>query len=206
MADEINRASPRTQSALLQAMEEKSISIENEIHSLSEVFFVIATQNPREQVGTSALPESQLDRFLFKFAMAKLSPKEEIELLRSGPQHQKVEHMTAQLKKSDILHWREACQKVEVPQTILEWVADFLHMSRQDHHVSALGTRVGIDFILALKAYSLIHERAVVRPEDVSILSPYVFGHRLFGSKRLSVAEEWEASQKWLHGKSTTSK
>ena len=200
LADEINRASPRTQSALLQAMEEKKVTIENETFSLSEVFFVMATQNPREQAGTAPLPESQLDRFLFKFAMGDLSEVEEKELLRAGPQHQAVEELAPLFQKVDILQWRKTAKTVKVPETIIDWTSEYLQKSRNDVQVLPLGARAGIDFIDALKAYAFLQGREVVAPEDVAFLFPFVFAHRLFASKRLSVAQEFVEAKAWLHG------
>jgi len=201
LIDEINRGSPRTQSALLQAMEEKNVSIENETHVLSDVFFVMATQNPREQIGTAPLPESQLDRFLFKFSMSELSIEEEINLLKSGSQHQSIEQMKPLFSKKDILSWKEQSKKIHVPATIIEWVSSFLQKSRHDAHVSPLGTRVGIDFIDGLKSYALINGRAEVFPEDVTFLFPYVFAHRLFAPKRFPIAQEYQEAMQWLNGK-----
>ncbi|MDH4467033.1 MAG: AAA family ATPase [Bacteriovoracaceae bacterium] len=203
LVDEINRASPRTQSALLQAMEEKKICIENETYPLSEHFFVMATQNPRDQVGTSPLPESQLDRFLFKFKMNDLSIEQELDLLKAGAQHEAIEQLSPIISREKLVELKKERLLVKIPNTILEWITFFLQKSRISQEVNPLGARAGIDFVEALRSWAFIDERNQVLPEDVSKIFPFVFGHRLFSGKNYSVHQEQSEAERWVNGLKT---
>lgn len=198
LADEINRASSRTQSALLQAMEEKQVSVENATYDLPENFFVIATQNPHDHVGTTPLPESQLDRFLFKFKMSDLTSEQELELLKAGSQHQKLSEYVSDFSPQDLKKFKQQKSEVKISQTLFEWITFFLQKSRSSKGVEPLGSRVGIDFIEGLKSWAYIHERREVISDDIVELFPYCFAHRLFRGKNLSVDQEQGQAVQWL--------
>lgn len=198
LTDEINRGSSRTQSALLQAMEERQVSVEDKTFELSPLFCVFATQNPREQVGTAALPESQLDRFLLKFKMTDLSSSDELDLLNMGSQHEDIKKFQSTYTKETLKELKEETLKVQIPQSIKEWIVDFLQASRQDPEVTPLSSRAGLDFILAIQAYAFLSNRKQVLPEDVVTLFPYCFGHRLYQNRGYTLQLEQTQATQWL--------
>lgn len=180
LADELNRGGPKTQSALLQAMEEKNVTVDNQHHALSDFFCVIATQNPRHQIGTFPLPESQLDRFLFKFSMGKMSHEEEVFLLETGTRLDQFKEMKSLYSKEDLRAHRHAIKEIKVAKPVVEFIANLLQKSRNRHEMSGLSPRCGLDLIEAAKAWAHIHARDYVIPDDVTELFPFVAGHRLF--------------------------
>lgn len=180
LADELNRGGPKTQSALLQAMEEKTVTVDNKSHELSDLFCVIATQNPRHQIGTFPLPESQLDRFLFKFSMGKMSHEEEVFLLQTGARMDQFKEMKPLFNKEALRTHRTHIKQIKVATPVIEYVTHLLQNSRGKHEMSGLSPRCGLDLIEAAKAWAYIHQRDYVLPDDIMELFPYVAGHRLF--------------------------
>jgi MoxR-like ATPase len=185
LADEINRAPAKTQSALLETMEERQVSLEGERHLLEPPFMVIATQNPVEYEGTYPLPEAQLDRFLFKVLVPYAPLKDEIEVLRRY--HQGFDaHNLAQtslkpvLPANGVAKAREIIQQVVVEDGILSYIAQVTAASRQSPDiVLGASTRAATHVLLAAKTYAALQGRAYVTPDDVKFVVPAVYRHRL---------------------------
>ena len=189
LGDELNRGTPKTQSALLQAMEEKSVTVDGINHALPERFCLFATQNPRGQYGTYPLPESQLDRFLFKFSMGKLSRDEEIALLASGQRLSELEKMKASLHRDDLRAWEEKIRRITTSKVLLGYVSDILQSSRKDAEYG-LSPRAGLDLLDAARGWAFLEGRDHVIPDDVQMVFPYVAAHRMYSYQALTVAAE----------------
>ncbi len=188
LADEINRTTPKTQSALLEAMEERQVSIEGHTYPLGNPFFVIATQNPFEQGGTFILPESQLDRFLMRIHIGYPSRSAERDILKSSGQSR--HHITAHavLSASDVAKIQDEIAAVNLADTLLEYVQDILQFSRDSNRFAlGLSPRAGIALIRAAQAWAFIHGRNHVLPEDVQQVFPYVAAHRLVSAEHTSL-------------------
>lgn len=198
LVDEINRASPRTQSSLLQAMEEKIVTLDDQTYELSKHFCVVATQNPQEHVGTTPLPESQIDRFLYKFPMGKLSYEQEFSLMQSGSRHDKIREIHPEFNIEKLILFKMEMDKVQVPNTVFQWTTLCLQKSREDHQVSPLSSRAGLDFISGLKSWAIIHDRHSVLVDDFSELFPYCFAHRLYIGKKDNHASLLQKCHEWL--------
>jgi MoxR-like ATPase len=190
LADELNRGTPKTQSALLQAMEEKNVTVDGVTHELPDRFCLFATQNPRGQYGTYPLPESQLDRFLFKFSMGHLSKKEEIELLVSGPRLSQLDKLEPYISNLDLKKWEEEMASVTVSEMLLNYLADVLQASRRTEESFGLSPRAGLDLLEASKAWAYFEKRNYVIPDDVQAVFPFVAGHRMFSQHSLTSAGE----------------
>lgn len=180
LADEINRASPKTQSALLEAMEEKQVSVEGQTRPLPEPFFVIATQNPQEQLGTYPLPESQLDRFLMRISLGYPSRDAELQLLQNNGHRSLVDQLPAQLTVQDLARLQNAVLQVHAALPLLHYVQDLLQASRNGQwFVQGLSPRAGIALVRAAKAHALIAGRDYVAPDDVQAVFVPTMAHRL---------------------------
>lgn len=180
LADEINRATPRTQSALLEAMEEAQISIDGERYGLPTPFFVIATQNPLEQVGTFPLPESQLDRFLLRIELGYPDPVAEHALLKGESRRQLLDAMSPLWQASTVIQLQQLSRQIHVSDRLIDYVQALLRASREDDGLmSGLSPRAGLGLIAAARAWALLDQRDHVLPEDVQQLFPHVAGHRL---------------------------
>ncbi len=180
LADEINRATPRTQSALLEAMAEYQVTIDNETRSLPEPFFVIATQNPMNQVGTFALPESQLDRFLMRIELGYPDNIAERELLNGKNRKQLLEDTEAVLSGAELIQLQKKLDQVHVADAILDYLQNLLEFSRTSgNYLHGLSPRAGIAVLSAAKAWALLHAHEHVLPEDIQAILPSVIGHRL---------------------------
>jgi MoxR-like ATPase len=180
LADELNRGTPKTQSALLQAMEEKHITIDGSNYPLAEQFSIFATQNPRGQYGTHPLPESQLDRFLFKFSMGKLSEGQEIELLQTGHRDHLLNDMQSGFGKDQLHEMRQKIHAVKASATFFDYLARVLSGSRLSEDHAGLSPRAGLDLLAAAKAWAFLEGRDYLIPDDVQSVFPYVAGHRMF--------------------------
>ncbi len=180
LADEINRAPPKTQSALLESMEEGQVTIEGSTHALPRPFFVIATQNPREQAGTFPLPESQLDRFLMRLSIGFPARSAERELLAGADRRSQIETLEPVLDPDRILGLQQRVNEVHAAPALLDYVQALLHASRAgDLFVQGLSPRAGLALLNAARAHALLDGRDHVRPEDVQgVLGPVV-DHRL---------------------------
>ncbi len=180
LADEINRASPKTQSALLEAMEEKQVTIEGETRPLPEPFFVIATQNPLDQLGTYALPESQLDRFLMRISLGYPDRAAERELLSSADRRGVVDRLPSLLAAGELQALQAQVLKVHAADPLLDYVQDLIAATRTGQwFVQGLSPRAGIAVVRAAKAQALLSGRDYVAPDDVQAILPQTIAHRL---------------------------
>ena len=180
LADEINRATPRTQSALLECMEERQVTVDGETRLLSAPFFVIATQNPVETTGTFPLPEAQLDRFLMKLSMGTPTEEEEIAILERYLKDTPIETLEPVAAGEELLAAREEMKEVYVHPLILSYIAKIAQESRTDSHVlSGVSPRGTIALLHAAQAYAMISGRDFAVPEDVKALAVPVLAHRI---------------------------
>jgi len=180
LADEINRASPRTQSALLEAMEEKQVSVEGETRALPQPFFVIATQNPHDQIGTYLLPESQLDRFLMRISLGYPDRAAERLLLSGEDRREMASSMLPLLSGEDLAALQRQVQAVHVSEPLLAYVQDLIAATRSGRwFLQGLSPRAGIALVRAAKAQALICGRDYVAPDDVQAILPQTIAHRL---------------------------
>ncbi|MCH1627483.1 AAA family ATPase [Ferdinandcohnia quinoae] len=180
LADEINRTSPKTQSALLEGMEESSVTVDGVTRHLPRPFFVMATQNPIEYEGTYPLPEAQLDRFLLKMKMGYPSVEEELEVLRKAEKAKPIQHLEAVITIEELVNLQDEVKEVYVDETIKEYIVDIVNRTR-NHASIYLGSspRGSIALMKASQAYALIHGRDFIIPDDVQYLAPYVLPHRM---------------------------
>src|SRR6202051_1356546 len=180
LADEINRASPRTQSALLEAMEERQVSADLTTYSLPDPFFVVATQNPHEEVGTFALPESQLDRFLMRVTLGYPDRAHERELLKSGARRELLPHIEPALDCAALMRIQAAVRGVHVADALLDYTLALIARTRARADLKlGLSPRAGQGLIRAAQAWAYLQKRAAVMPEDVQAVLPAVVAHRL---------------------------
>lgn len=180
LADEINRASPKTQSALLEAMEEHQVSIDGETHSLPQPFFVIATQNPLFHAGTYPLPESQLDRFMMRISLGFPDVEAEKKILLSDGSHNQYTKIKPSTNPTQLLAMQLAVSQITVSNSILEYVIALCHQSRRtDINAKALSPRAGKALLNAARAWAFIENRDFVIPDDVQKVFSAVCLHRI---------------------------
>ena len=180
LADEINRASPRAQSALLEAMEERQVTIEGETRALPSPFFVIATQNPHDQLGTYALPQSQLDRFLMRISLGYPDRTAERELLAGSDRRDLIEALPAVLSPGDLQVLQKAVLAIHAAEPLLDYVQDLLAATRSGRwFLQGLSPRAGIAVVRAAKAQAMLSGRDYVAPDDVQAILPQTVAHRL---------------------------
>jgi MoxR-like ATPase len=180
LADEINRASPKTQSALLEAMEEKQVTVDGETRPLPSPFFVIATQNPFDQIGTYALPESQLDRFLMRISLGYPDRAAERELLLGTERRDLVDTLPSLLTPVELRSLQQQVLAMHVAPPLLDYVQDLMAATRSGQwFVLGLSPRAGIAVLRAAKAHALISGRDYVAPDDVRAILPQTVAHRL---------------------------
>ena len=180
LADEINRATPRTQSALLECMEEHQVTVDGEYSKLAEPFIVIATQNPIETAGTYQLPEAQLDRFLMKINMGYPEKDDEVLILNrfltSNPEITLEKVATCE----DIIAMKEDVKNVYIHPVLIEYIVELARMTRNEENVlTGVSPRGTLGMLNAARAYAYVAGRDYVVPEDIKILAPYVWAHRL---------------------------
>jgi MoxR-like ATPase len=180
LADEINRASPKTQSALLEAMEEKQVTVEGATRALPTPFFVIATQNPHDQLGTFALPESQLDRFLMRISLGYPDRAAERELLNGADRRGMVDAMRSMLTPADLQSLQQKVLQVHAAEPLITYVQDLVAATRSGRwFLQGLSPRAGIAVMRAAKAQALLAGRDYVAPDDVQAILPQTISHRL---------------------------
>ncbi len=186
LADEVNRTTPKTQSALLEAMDERQVSIDGETHDLEEPFFVVATQNPQEFYGTYPLPESQLDRFLVRLSIGYPPPGVEREVLnRRGADP--VQKLDAVMTAGELRHVQQAVDSVKVDDAILEYLHRIVLATRNTPLLSVgVSTRGALGFERAVRARALVEGRSYVLPDDVKALAVPVLSHRVKVSGSMS--------------------
>ncbi len=180
LADEINRATPKTQSALLEAMEEHQVTADGHTWPLPEPFFVIATQNPRHQVGTYPLPESQLDRFLMRLHLGYPDPAAERRLLLEGDRRARVEALLPLADDEALRDWQALVDQVHAAPALIDYVQALLQFSREaGPWEPGLSPRAGLGLLRAARAWALLHGERRVVPEHVQAVLPAVVTHRL---------------------------
>ncbi|KQP14988.1 MoxR family ATPase [Pseudorhodoferax sp. Leaf267] len=180
LADEINRASPKTQSALLEAMEEKQVTVEGATRPLPRPFFVIATQNPQDQLGTFALPESQLDRFLMRISIGYPDRAAERQLLAGHDRRELVDALPSLLTAAELQALQQQVLAVHAAPPLLDYLQDLIAATRSGRwFLQGLSPRAGIAVVRAAKAQALLSGRDYVAPDDVQAILPQTIAHRL---------------------------
>jgi len=180
LADEVNRATPKSQSALLEAMEEGQVTIDGEARELPAPFVVIATQNPVYQIGTYPLPESQLDRFLMKIGLGYPSEQLERKLLRGEDRRELLGKLKPQINAEDLPALRKTVRSIEVSDALLDYVQALTRHTRENPEFElGLSPRASIDLVNAARAWALLQGHNGVHPEDVQAVFPSVAGHRI---------------------------
>jgi len=182
LADEVNRATPKTQSALLEVMEEGQITADGETFKVPEPFFVVATQNPRQQIGTFSLPESQLDRFLMRIEMGYPDRESERKLLEGEDRRKLFETLKPVITPQQLAEMQQQARAIVASPALINYVQDLLDASRSNNQFgSGLSPRAGLALLSAARAWALISGRTMVLPEDVQAVAPGVMSHRLMG-------------------------
>lgn len=180
LADEINRTSPKTQSSLLEGMEESTVTIDGETMRIPQPFFVMATQNPIEYEGTYPLPEAQLDRFLFKLKMGYPTKMEEIEVLDRAEKAVPIDTLETVVSLEELIELQKAVTEVKVDNTIKSYIVECASQTRDNPYVYlGVSPRGSLALMKACQAYAMIKGRTYVTPDDVQYLSLFVFGHRM---------------------------
>ena len=189
LADEINRATPKTQSALLEAMEERQVTIEGETRPLPEPFFVIATQNPSHQIGTFPLPESQLDRFLMRIELGYPERSAERALLAAGGQRTVADQLTPVIDASALPALQREAMGVHAAEPLIDYVQALIEASRRDPAFQhGLSPRAGLALLAASRAWAWLEGRDMVLPDDVQETLPFVARHRLRSTQGTGMA------------------
>ncbi len=199
LADEINRATPKTQSALLEAMSEGMITVEKDRLALPDPFLVIATQNPVEHVGTYPLPESQLDRFLMKITIGYPNANDEKKLLRSGGAQDALEHLEPVIDEREVRDLQEQVSSIHVNESLVEYLMTIVQTTRT-HPEVALGvsTRGALTYFKACQALAMVNGRDFVVPEDVKRLAGPVLSHRILMKDRRLLRGEHSPESRFI--------
>ncbi|MFN3921798.1 MAG: AAA family ATPase [Caldimicrobium sp.] len=180
LVDEINRMSPKTQSALLEPMEERQVTVDGITYPLPNPFFLIATQNPIELYGTFPLPEAQLDRFLIKISLGYPEREMEKEILKRGSLKEELKGIETILSPEEIILLQEKLKEIKVSEKVLDYLLDLVYATRNNTSIlMGLSTRGALNLLSSAKAKALLEERDYVIPEDIKELAPYVITHRL---------------------------
>ncbi len=199
LADEINRATPKTQSALLEAMEERQVSAEGETRPLPTPFFVIATQNPRHQIGTFPLPESQLDRFLMRITLGFPDQGAERRLLKGRDRRALVKNTAPVMNDERLTQLQRRIEHVTLSDAILDYVQALLDATRSVSYLAyGLSPRAGLALTHAARAWAFLDGRDLVLPEDVQAVAPAVLGHRLLPGESVAHSDGGELAQRLL--------
>lgn len=199
LADEINRATPKSQSALLESMEEGQVTTEGETRDLPDPFFVIATQNPSEQVGTFPLPESQLDRFMMRIELGYPDSRAERSLLEGEDRRALLNRLGPSIEPDDLLAHQRQVDEVAVAGRLLDYIQALLNSSRDSGRFrNGLSPRAGLSLLRAARAWAHLEQRSFVIPEDVQAVLPAVVGHRLATTEERSGTTRAEWLQEWL--------
>lgn len=200
LADEINRATPRTQSSLLEAMEEKQISIDGTTHMLESPFMVMATQNPLESYGTFPLPEAQIDRFFMRLKMGYPKREDELTLLARKSTVDIIESMEAVVTEQESEYVMEHYTDVTVSAPVADYIMDIIEATRKDSRFSSgISTRGAIAFYKACQARAALNGRDFVIPEDVKYMAPFVLSHRLSSGGMIGNADVSEYLMKLIN-------
>lgn len=187
LADEINRATPKTQSALLEAMEEHQVTSEGHTYKLPDPFFVVATQNPHHLIGTFPLPESQLDRFLLRIEMGYPDRGAERQLLKGRGGREQLATLTSVIRPGQLLEFQQQVVRVHAAEALLDYIQNLVEATRrQDRFAEGLSPRAGLALLAAAKAWALLEGREMVLPEDVQAVAAAVITHRLQPTKDMT--------------------
>lgn len=178
LIDEVNRATPKTQSAMLESMEEGQVTVDGNTHRLPEPFFVIATQNPQHQVGTFPLPESQLDRFLMRLELGVPDRKAEREMLLGRDRRDLLRDLQPVLDAEKLREVQDATREIHASAALLDYLQDLIEASRREHR-TGLSPRAGLALLRASQAWALMEGRDMVLPEDLQAVGVAVMAHRL---------------------------
>lgn len=195
LADELNRGSSKTQSALLEAMEEYQVTIDKKTYDLSDPFFVVATQNPKEQVGTNPLPESELDRFMMKMKIGYPDREMEKKVILHDDRHERIKELKPVINIDGFKELVKSAQSTVVSPSLLDYVTELLQVSRQAKEFNPLSPRAGIDLIKAAKAWAFIEGRKEVLPDDIQAVFGHVVAHRISPYKGVSIDHELNLAQ-----------
>lgn len=199
LADEINRATPKAQSALLEAMQENQVTVDGTRHPLKQPFFVVATQNPGDQIGTFELPESQLDRFLMRIHLGYPDRQSERKLLTGANRARSLDDVSAVITPAQIMALRQTLDQVALSEPLLDYLQALITHTRNAPEFSAgLSPRAGIALSAAARAYAIIKGRKAVYPDDLQTVFPAVAGHRLAVARDISVSAASELARKVL--------
>jgi MoxR-like ATPase len=187
LADELNRSTPKTQSACLQAMEERAVSIDGVTYELPQPFFLVATQNPRQQIGTFALPESQLDRFLMRIEMGFPSREAERRLLKGENREQLAGQLLPVLAQGELRDMQQACRQIHTSDAVLTYIQNLVEKTRSaKSEGQGLSPRGALALTRASQAWAYLQRRSLVLPEDVQAVAVAVMSHRLNHTDDLS--------------------
>lgn len=195
LADELNRGTPKTQSALLEAMEEKQVTLDGDTLNLPHPFFVVATQNPRSQIGTHHLPESQLDRFMMKIKIGYPDSQYEKQIISSDLHSENYHKLKPAITPDNLESLYSAVKEVKVSDKLLDYVLRLLEQSRSNNLYQGLSPRAGRDIIKASKAWAYIHGRDYVLPDDVQAILTSVISHRIAPFQNQSFEQDRELTQ-----------
>ncbi|SHH78805.1 AAA family ATPase [Sporanaerobacter acetigenes] len=201
LADEINRATPRTQSSLLEAMEEKQITVDGETRKLNIPFMVLATQNPIESYGTFPLPEAQLDRFFMRISMGYPTREEEKQVIYKNTSSNIVDSLSKVVQEEELEYILENYSKVTITEDVLNYIMDIVESTRNDAKIQlGVSPRGTIALYKACQSYAAINGRDYIIPEDIKKMAPHVFNHRIL-VKGISRMEDGEKVIKDILGK-----
>jgi len=189
LADEVNRATPKTQSALLEAMEEYQVSVDGDTMPLPNPFFVIATQNPKHNIGTFALPESQLDRFLMRISLGYPDPASERSLLKKQGSRAVDQKLSTVCSSEQLLAMQSAVEQIHVSDAVLDYLQGLIQYSRTELD-TGLSPRASLGLRKCAQAWALCENRDYVIPEDIQAVFPSVAGHRLEEDSNANIAEK----------------
>lgn len=190
LADEINRATPKAQSALLEAMEERQVTADGSTYRLPKPFFVVATRNPAHQIGTFPLPESQLDRFLMQIALGYPAPGHERRLLAGGERRAMLDELESVMSLDTLLRLQEVVPRVHVSDALLDYVQALIAYTRESgDYANGLSPRGGMALVRAAQAWAVMAGHAGVHPEDVQAVLPSIVAHRLDSSAAAAPAD-----------------
>jgi len=180
LADEINRATPRTQSALLEVMEEHQVTVDGVSRQVPIPFFVIATQNPVEYQGTFPLPEAQMDRFMLSLSLGYPSETEELQMLQRNPENIHIQDLEPCITLEEVQSIRQSCSRVLVKEDLQQYIIDLVRATRQDEEITlGVSPRATVALQRAAKALAFLEERDYVIPDDIKFLAPHVLCHRI---------------------------
>ncbi|MCA1991384.1 MAG: MoxR family ATPase [Coleofasciculus sp. S288] len=194
LADEINRATPRTQSALLEVMEEGQVTVDGVPRSVPQPFFVIATQNPIEYQGTFPLPEAQMDRFMLSLSLGYPSQEEELQMLERHQSGMRIEELSPCISAEDVLELRRLCHQVKVERSVQEYILNLVRASRTAEDVTlGVSPRGTVALQRTAQVLAFLEDREYVIPDDVKFLAPHVLSHRLIpagGRRAKSIVDQ----------------